>query len=237
MITVVRDGAEHLERTILSVLEYPARIDYVIIDGLSGDGTQRIIGRYADRLHYWISEKDQGIYHAMNKGWQAARRESFILYLGAGDRLVSLPELAGRRSNEVLYGTVRSGKRAFHPKTGFHLKLYNSLHHQALLVNRMLHPEPPFDPRFPVYADFDFNQRLMKSGAEFVFAPDLACCVLPGGVSDAGGILESLRVIRKNFGWCWAVSAWTAFLAVRTVPFLHRLRPFRERSLPAGQGE
>lgn len=211
-----------------SVLEYPGAVDYIVIDAASSDGTVEIIRRHAGRLFYWISEKDDGIYHAMNKGWQAARAGSFILFLGAGDRLLSLPDLTGYRSGQVVYGTVQLGEDLFfRPGTGFRLKLYNSLHHQALLINKALHPEPPFDTRFPVYADFDFNQRLLKGGAQFVFAADFSCYALPGGVSDASGISESLRVIRKNFGWFWTLLALAGFLAMRVVPFLKRLRPYR----------
>lgn len=228
MITVVRNGDALLEETMRTVLEYPAAVDYIVIDGGSKDGTVGIIEKYAPRLYHWESGEDSGIYDAMNKGWRAARENSFILFLGAGDRLVSLPDLAGIRADQVLYGTVQIGSDLlFRPRADFHLKLYNSLHHQALLVNKALHPDPPFDTRFSVYADFDFNQRLMKRGIEFVHAERLRTSALPGGVSDRSGFTETLFVIRKNFGAGWALFALGAFLAMKAFPFLKRLRPFR----------
>jgi len=231
VVTVVRNGAAHLEETIQSVICCcPRPIDYVVIDGGSTDGTLEIIRRYAASIRYWSSEPDGGIYHAMNKGWAAAGEGSFVLYLGAGDRLLSLPSgLERYAANEVVCGSVQLGEgTVFTPRTGLHLRLYNSLHHQALLINKALHPEPPFDTRFPVYADFDFNQRLMKGGARFVFDPSFKSYALPGGVSDQSGIAESLRVIGKNFGWSWSLLAGAGFVAMRTLPFLQRFRPFRE---------
>ena len=135
-----------------------------MIDGGSTDGTLDIIRKYADRIAYWVSEPDAGIYHAMNKGWAAARADSFILFLGAGDRIVSLPgDMERFSADEVVYGTVLMGDdRVFRARADFHLKLYNSLHHQALLVHKTLHPDPPFDCSYRLYADFDFNQRLKK---------------------------------------------------------------------------
>jgi glycosyltransferase involved in cell wall biosynthesis len=59
----------------------------MIIDGGSEDNKLDIIKKYEDRLSYWVSERDSGIYDAMNKGWEAAAPNSFILFLGAGDRL------------------------------------------------------------------------------------------------------------------------------------------------------
>lgn len=228
VITVVRNGASHLEETMLSVLDYPADIDYIVIDGASTDGTLEIIERHSQSLRHWISEDDQGLYHAMNKGWRAARNGSFILYLGAGDRLLSLPDLARYRYDQVVYGTVSLGPDAFfRARAGFHLKLYNSLHHQALLINKALHPEPPFDTRFKVYADFDFNQRLMKRDADFVFAEKFRTFALPGGISDRSGVVETLAVIRKNFGAGFSLIALAGFLAMRLLPFLKRLRPFK----------
>ncbi len=69
VITVVFNGENYLEKTILSVIEQTYdNVEYIIIDGGSDDGTLEIINRYSDRIDYWISQKDDGIYDAMNKG-------------------------------------------------------------------------------------------------------------------------------------------------------------------------
>lgn len=232
VITVVRNGAGHLEETIRSVIEIqsPVKLDYLIIDGGSTDGTVDIIRSYADRISYWVSEQDAGIYDAMNKGWVAAADDSFVLFLGAGDRLISLPDNMGRYAgNDVVYGSVRMGEETvFKARADFHLKLYNSLHHQALLVNKALHPVPPFNCRYWVYADFDFNQRLKKSGANFVYSPDFIGYARPGGVSDRHCFAESLRIVSVNYGFFWSALALLGYYAMKIFPFLKRLRPVSE---------
>jgi len=241
VVTVVKNGAGLLEETVLSVVEKKGEtdLDYIVVDGGSTDGTIGIIKKYSDQITCFISEHDNGIYDAMNKGWAAADDDSFILYLGAGDRIVSLPEtMTGYHRHDVVYGRVQMGDCAlFTPRADYHLKLYNSLHHQALLVHKALHPAPPFDCRYPTYADFDFNQRLKKSGARFVPAPDFIGYARTGGVSDRGSFAESLSVITANFGFLWAAVAFSGYYAMKLVPCLKRLRPIRQNEAEGDHGQ
>jgi len=69
IVTVVYNGEEFLEETIKSVVSQTYKnIEYIIIDGGSTDGTVDIIKKYEDKIDYWVSEPDSGIYDAMNKG-------------------------------------------------------------------------------------------------------------------------------------------------------------------------
>ena len=73
MITVVYNNVALLEQTMQSVInQCDASIEYVVIDGGSTDGTIELIKKNEDQIDYWISEKDRGIYDAMNKGMQLA---------------------------------------------------------------------------------------------------------------------------------------------------------------------
>lgn len=231
IITVVYNDAGNLEETIQSVkkLNY-LNLEYVLIDGGSNDGTLDIIEKNKDILSYWISEKDSGIYHAMNKGWAIAKENSYILFLGAGDRIISLPDnMIKYKFNDVIYGNVLIGdKMVFKSKAGFHLKIYNSLHHQALLINKALSPAVPFNLAYPIYADFDFNQRLLKKGVNFVYSKSFMSFALPGGISHKLDFKESLTIIRKNYGLFWSSVAKACYLGTKAFPVLKRLRPFSE---------
>ena len=85
IVTVTYNCKDTVEKTIQNVLKqtYP-NIEYIVIDGNSTDGTKEIIERYADRLAYWVSEPDKGIYDAMNKGIKAATGD-WILFRNSGD--------------------------------------------------------------------------------------------------------------------------------------------------------
>lgn len=89
IITVVYNSEEFLEKTIQSILSQTySNIEYIIIDGGSTDGTIDIIKKYEDKISSWVSEQDQGLYDAMNKGAKVANGD-FINFINAGDILLT----------------------------------------------------------------------------------------------------------------------------------------------------
>lgn len=99
VVTVCFNAAKELEETMLSVLgqDYPD-VEYIVIDGGSTDGTVDIIRKYADRLAYWVSEPDKGIYDAMNKGIAAATGD-YINFMNAGDRFADSSVISNLAKN------------------------------------------------------------------------------------------------------------------------------------------
>lgn len=89
IITVNYNNAPGLARTIDSVISQQCdAFEYIVIDGGSTDESVRVIKRFEDRITYWISEPDSGIYQAMNKGIRRAKGE-YCQFLNSGDYLVS----------------------------------------------------------------------------------------------------------------------------------------------------
>jgi glycosyltransferase involved in cell wall biosynthesis len=89
VVTVVYNGQAFIEHTIQSVLQQEfSDFEYIIIDGGSTDETINIIKKYEDKIDYWISEPDNGIYDAMNKAVKIAKGQ-WLNFLNAGDRFVN----------------------------------------------------------------------------------------------------------------------------------------------------
>lgn len=89
VITINLNNAEGLKSTIQSVIEQKnCNFEYIVIDGGSKDESVDVIKEYGDRISYWISEPDSGIYNAMNKGIKKASGD-YLLFLNSGDVFVS----------------------------------------------------------------------------------------------------------------------------------------------------
>ena len=85
IITVVKNSETNIEKTILSVLEQKyENLDYIVIDGGSTDKTLNVLKKYKDKISVLISENDNGIWDAMNKGIQQAKGD-IIGFLNADD--------------------------------------------------------------------------------------------------------------------------------------------------------
>lgn len=183
IITITWNAEKVLEPTIQSILEqdYP-NIEYLIIDGGSTDQTMPIVDRYRDRIAYIVSEKDKGLYDAMNKGLQAATGD-YIWFINAGDaihspftvsNIVRKIALGGTKGNllpEVIYGetaiidqtrTFKGMRRLKAPEdlTWKHFRNGMLVCHQSFLVRRDIAPQ--YDLSYRYSADFDWCIRAMK---------------------------------------------------------------------------
>ena len=100
IITINYNNKDGLEKTILSVINQTCQdFEYIIIDGGSTDGSVDVIKKYADRIDYWVSEPDKGIYNAMNKGIIKAKGE-YLNFMNSGDCFYD---------NEVLSNVYQNG--------------------------------------------------------------------------------------------------------------------------------
>lgn len=151
IITVVFNGEKYLEETIQSVINQTYdNVEYIIIDGGSTDGTLDIIKKYEEQVDYWVSEKDTGIYDAMNKGIKVFKGD-YINFLNAGDSFVNkdvLNDIFNNNGNyaDIIYGAIslRDDNMKYithvNPKkfTKFNLMFWGTgtLCHQAMFVSK-----------------------------------------------------------------------------------------------------
>jgi glycosyltransferase involved in cell wall biosynthesis len=176
IVTVVFNREHEIESTIRSVLDQTYQdFEYLVIDGGSKDGTVELIKKYSSSINYWISERDKGIYDAMNKGARAATGE-WIIFMNAGDLFYNSSVLENcasilKSSSDKLmvYGDAEiiSGEhKHVQYQHDRHLDLTKSIIHQSTFVRRVYLQENPYDTRYRVMADYD---NLLKVS---VLSPD-----------------------------------------------------------------
>jgi putative colanic acid biosynthesis glycosyltransferase len=245
IITVVFNGAATISATIDSVLaqKYP-NIEYIICDGNSKDSTLEILESYADRLDYWISEKDQGIYDAMNKGVSLATGQ-WLLFLGSDDRLAApdsienlmtritaasadpqLPELM------LICGKVRyDNGYEYASQLSKATLISNTVHHQASLYNIKLFQDFRYSTVCRVYSDYELNLSVYLKSQRTILTKDVVAVCGVGGATTihrnlATRELHYLRSRHMN----WAANAvsstifylWT--LAIQTIAVIKQRR-------------
>jgi glycosyltransferase involved in cell wall biosynthesis len=174
IITVVRNGISTIEETILSVINQDYNnFEYIIVDGISTDGTLEIIEKYSNKLNF-ISEGDKGIYDAMNKGISMAKGD-WIYFLGCDDILhekTTLSDIFSLNSYEaydVVYGNVlfRQSNKIFDGQFDYNKHALKSICHQAIFYRRELFDKfGKFDIKYRNAADYVFNMKVFCSGSE-----------------------------------------------------------------------
>jgi glycosyltransferase involved in cell wall biosynthesis len=172
IITVCLNDKIGLEKTIKSILGQDfTDYEHLVIDGASTDGTLDILDRYKDRLAYLVSEKDAGIYDAMNKGIVKAKG-IFLLFLNAGDYLAN-PQVLNSffhtmPQTDIVYGNLcfdygKKGQKIFtQPDTislGYLMKV--TLLHPATFIKKDLFDQHGlYDTSYKMVADYDFFLKM-----------------------------------------------------------------------------
>lgn len=212
VITVVFNGAQHLEETILSVIgQTYDNVEYIIIDGGSTDGTLDIIRQYGHVIDYWVSEKDGGIYDAMNKGITLSLGKS-IGIINSDDwyELSTLSEIANNREidKNIFHGDMNIYKDGVYYYTQIFPGSFKSINkgmilsHPAMFVGKSIYKKfGYFDTSYRVAADWDMALRLYKSGCMFHYKKQIFSNFRIGGISykvDFKSSLEKSAIRKKN---------------------------------------
>jgi glycosyltransferase involved in cell wall biosynthesis len=216
VITIVYNNVRDIERTMLSVLNQTYRnIEYIIIDGGSKDGTVEVIGKYRTKLAQFISEPDNGIYHAMNKGLALATGD-YVLFMNSGDEIYA-PETVtevfeSAAAADIYYGETEMyneqweslGQRRHCAPEIFNWKSFRygmSISHQAIYVKRSL--AQPFDLRYKYSSDIDWVIRVAKNASSIVNTHMYVAKYLVGGMSKKkhfASLRERFRIFSKYYG-------------------------------------
>ncbi len=216
VITVVYNNVDHIERTLLSVINQTyERIEYVVIDGGSTDGTLEIIQRYSSKTTQLISEPDKGIYDAMNKGLVLATGD-YVLFMNSGDEIYAPDTVASVFASapdaDIYYGETEMinaqgeslGQRRHKAPENFTWRDFKhgmSISHQAIYIKRSL--VQPYAPEYQLSADIDWILQVAKRAGKIVNVRCYVAKYLVGGMSKAKhkqSLLERFAIMRKHYG-------------------------------------
>lgn len=221
IITVVWNNKDTIEDAINSVLNQTyENIEYIIIDGASNDGTVEIIKGYLDKITKFVSEKDKGIYDAMNKGVDLATGDVIAFLhsddIYSGDNIVELVVKEFERGNlDGVYGDL-----VYTPKSNTQkvLRYWKSKDFDSSLLKKGWMPAHPtlflkrdiykkygkFDLDFKIAADYDFMLRILSDDIKVKYLPKVLYKMRIGGESNKSlkNILlkskEDLKALKKN---------------------------------------
>jgi glycosyltransferase involved in cell wall biosynthesis len=198
VITVVFNEAVSLEKTMLSVLNQTYdNVEYIVIDGGNTDGTLDIIRQYDHAIDYWVSEKDEGIYDAMNKGIGLASG-GWVNFMNSGDLFYSTTTLEKivfkfKKKYSIVYGDVQAFSKKYHfkemkisrPVTAKNLIMKLPICHQATFVTLKAFKEVGlYDTNYKICADHDWLLKALMAGNQATYVHQCIALNNRDGVSS-----------------------------------------------------
>lgn len=218
IITVVYNSIDLIEFTIRNIVNQTYNnIEYIIIDGGSTDGTLDVIKKYDDKIAYWVSERDKGLYDAMNKSIDLATGD-YVWFMNSGDLIYDDTTTADifrqNTTADVLYGATRivdiynnltSRRRLKAPKnlTWKTLRWGMLVCHQSFIPKKELVVK--YDCNFRYAADIDWEINILKK-AQTTFNTNLILSnFLDGGISGVNrkkSLKERYIIMKKHYGTC-----------------------------------
>lgn len=240
VVTVCYNAEDTIEKTIQSVLQQTyEEIEYFIIDGISTDRTLEIAEQYAKKYHniHIISEKDTGIYNAMNKGARLVTGD-YLYFLNCGDLfwnhevVAKVMEAVEQNHNpELIYGNIMVDYHTHQTKIPYGRKkrlnriliaLGITVCHQSLFAKTELLRQRGFDEAYRLWADQEWMMYQLKQKVS-VLAIDTNICIYDGyGLSASNESLE--RVFQESDH---ITKQYAPFIYYSTKPMKALLRIYR----------
>jgi glycosyltransferase involved in cell wall biosynthesis len=242
-VTVVKNGERYIETAIQSVLNQTyENVEYILVDGLSTDSTLDIIKRYEDRIAYWVSEPDNGLYDAMNKGI-ALSSGSIVGILSSDDwyEFDCIRQVVQCFTRDPAIGVVHGDAREWRqdgtvdtvaaPRRGrFSIYVSIPVNQVTCFVARNVYERVgAFDTKYRIVADYELILRMYKHRVRFCYVPRILANRRGGGVSNRPGAWEVVRreshQARRELGINPAISlvaTWYAAARLRAFQILQR---------------
>jgi glycosyltransferase involved in cell wall biosynthesis len=217
IITVVYNSEQFLEKTILSVINQSyTNYEYIIIDGGSTDKTIEIIEKYNTSISKWISEKDNGLYDAMNKGMHLASGD-YIWFVNSGDqihltstleqifsKIELLPDLIYGETEIIDSNEKYLGMRRHSAPENLNWKMLSKgmlVCHQSVLVKKEISED--YNLKYKHSSDFEWLIRVLKKSG-FIYNSGLVLSkFLEGGQTSKtlkSGLKERFRIMKIYYG-------------------------------------
>lgn len=219
IITVCYNSAATISETIDSVLSQTySNIEYIVCDGLSTDGTQDIVNSYGSKISKFVSEKDRGLYDAMNKAIEMTSGE--VIGILNSDDLYANPHIISTVMNEFeksnvdcVFGDLyyfKTGKpekpiRYYRGKNFSRRKITMGIlpPHPTFFVRRSVYEKHgTFDLQFKYAADFDLMARLLYiHRVSFTYIPMIMVKMRIGGISTSS-LRQLIRINKEDIESC-----------------------------------
>ncbi len=222
VVTIVYNGESLIEKTILSVINQSYKnLEYLVIDGKSTDNTLEIINKYKANINIISSEKDTGLYDAMNKGQQLSTGD-FIIFMNAGDQFYNNQVLENIASINNLTSDIYFGETMFVDEVFKEIgvrsvvtphKLPKKLNkqnfkygmvvcHQSIIIRKALCSQ--FNIKYRFCADIDWILNALEKSNSNINVNMIVSKYLVGGISDKkkiSSLIDRFEVFTKHFGF------------------------------------
>lgn len=231
IITICYNSEAVIRRTIESVLAQTYdNIEYLIVDGASKDATVQIAESYRERLeakgftYRIISEPDEGIYDAMNKGIALAEGE-IIGLLNSGDwyepETVSVvTETFERQQCELMFANIRMHKAdgsSFVKKARIRkFQTSRDWNHPTTFVKAAVYKTHPFR-KLGIHDDYGFYLQVRKEGISIVTVDKVLANFVMGGASNHKSIKAAIKRIKERYKYCYRINGYSRWYMVECI--------------------
>ncbi len=212
IITINFNCKTGLKRTFDSIfVQTYIDFEYIVIDGGSNDGSKEVIEFHQNNIDYWVSEKDNGIYHAMNKGIQVAKGE-YLLFMNSGDALVNDFNILNKCSlilkEEIVAfdcflkkDNIIIGRRTHFENPTLFYVYKNGFKHQSTFIKKSLFQKfGLYNENYKIASDYEFWIRCFLDPTTTSKSYTLPIAIFElNGISQEGNWGEEHHQIEQEF--------------------------------------